>query len=430
MDATELLKRHVLPVILGTLSACLWFAGCSTDTAPEFPSSQLNNSSITPTAASPRQQVELRHQRSPKDRSGSQSTTTASSDPSKEFDVVTVFWGTNRKVAAARELTTAAFTADNARKLSTGFAHVTIPKIGRDAGTIQRPARYGVLGVTLYAERESPDKHFTIGELKALDTASFIAAAEITRANSRRFLDEAFVFVHGYNTDFEAAVFRTAQLAYDLEFDGVPYVFSWPSRGELKSYLYDRDASDSAQRYLLEFLSLIARQTNVQRIHLIAHSMGTRLLTETLKTVAADRSPARLPKIQQIVLAAPDIDAQVFEEIASAINGVGSGVTLYASSNDQALLTSRGAAMGRPRAGEVFSTGPTIAPGIDTIDITDAGFTSLWSLNHTTFSEKSHILKDIQLLLKSGTRPPDQRFPVYKRREVAAGGTYWQYVKN
>lgn len=359
---------------------------------------------------------------------------TASDEPSpyNEYDVVTVFWGTNRKItqSSAATLTKAAFGADNAKRLSTGLAHVTIPKVGRDAGTIQRPNSYTLLGVTVYTESEDPARHFTIGDLQILDTASFAGAAEGARERSRRFKHEAFVFVHGYNTDFEASLFRTAQLAYDMEFDGVPYVFSWPSKGELASYLYDRDAADSSQRYLLEFLDLIARETKVSHIHLIAHSMGTRLLTETLKTVSAQRSPALHSKVRQIVLAAPDIDAQVFEEIARGITGIGEGTTLYASSNDQALVTSRKAAMGRPRAGEITSLGPTIAPGIDSIDITDAGFTSLWNLNHTTFAEKSHILKDLQLLIENGTRPPDRRFPVYKRREASNGSAYWQYVKN
>jgi len=348
------------------------------------------------------------------------------------FDVVTVFWGSNRKISQATNarVSAEALTSGNSRQLALGFAHVTIPKIGRAAGTIQRPARVGFLNVTLYAGKEDPRKHFTIGDLQVLDRKTFVGAAELTRLKSRRFKDEAFVFIHGYSTDFESALFRTAQLAYDLEFDGVPYVFSWPSRGDISAYLYDRDAADSSQRYLRQYLELIINETNATHIHLIAHSMGTRLLVDTVAALAKERGSAGMPKIDQIILAAPDIDTQVFEDIAGAITAAAKGVTLYASSNDQALMLSQKAAMGRPRAGEVTVAGPVIAPGIDSIDITDAGFDEFWSVNHSTFAERSHIIKDVQLLMLHGTHPPDARFPIYKRLLSSSGSPYWQYVKN
>ncbi len=42
--------------------------------------------------------------------------------------------------------------------------------------------------------------------------------------------------MHGYNTSFDNALYRTAQIAYDLDFDGATFLYSWPSggaRGEL-----------------------------------------------------------------------------------------------------------------------------------------------------------------------------------------------------
>ena len=135
-------------------------------------------------------------------------------------------------------------------------------------------------------------------------------------------------------------------------------------------------------------------------------------------------------KIDQIILAAPDIDRDVFAEIAATMTGTSSGTTLYAASNDRALMASRTLALGKPRAGEVTADGPMIVKGIDTIDISQAGSDGWFAFNHATYADSSHLLTDLRLLLGSGLRPPDRRFPVYRLREVAGLGRYWQYVRN
>jgi esterase/lipase superfamily enzyme len=345
------------------------------------------------------------------------------------FDLVTVLWGTNRRIPAdlSRD-NIGRLASENGKRLTTGFAHVTIPKIGRDAGSIQRPRRFAPLGVTLYEEAENPRRHFTIGDIKPLDLQAFTAAADSSRRLSRRFKDEAIVFVHGFNTPFDAALFRTAQLAYDLEFDGVPYVFSWPSLGSLEGYLHDKDAADAARRYLQEFLGLIARDGQFKRVHLIAHSMGARLLAEVLQAMPPPSTSA--PRFEQVILAAPDIDSDVFQEIAGKVRGAGKAVTLYAARNDKALTSSRILAAGRARAGEVTKHGPTVAQGIDTIDITDAGFSTLWGLNHSTFAERSPVLKDLQILLEKGTRPPEVRLASYARIQSVGSAVYWKYRRD
>ncbi len=69
-------------------------------------------------------------------------------------------------------------------------------------------------------------------------------------AQSQRFKDHAVVFIHGYNTSFDFAIYRTAQVAYDLKFDGAAFAYSWPSGGGLASYTYDRESSGQAEPYL------------------------------------------------------------------------------------------------------------------------------------------------------------------------------------
>ncbi|WP_163284658.1 alpha/beta hydrolase, partial [Enterobacter hormaechei] len=47
------------------------------------------------------------------------------------------------------------------------------------------------------------------------------------------------VFVHGYNTSFDDAVYRLAQIVNDSNYPGTPVLFSWASGASTTSYVYD-----------------------------------------------------------------------------------------------------------------------------------------------------------------------------------------------
>jgi esterase/lipase superfamily enzyme len=364
------------------------------------------------------------------------------------FDVVTVLWGTDRKIetrvigepapqpatgplvtssVSVGKITYASPTTERGSKLTTGAAIVTIPRTARQAGTIPRPRQYTFLDPRYYRETENPAKHFTIASLRALDPAELIARANGLIDKSQRFKDQALVFVHGYNTSFDDALYRTAQIAHDLEFDGLAAMYSWPSRGTYVDYSYDLNSAARSQGYLIAFLDRIARETRAKRIHIIAHSMGNRPLIEALRTLQQNGNREVRAKIGQVVFAAPDVDRDLFSEITSKLE-IGLGRTLYASNEDKALILSR-QADGVPRAGDVPPGGPVILKGLDTIDISSASTKALLATNHSNYAERSHILKDIQLLIDTGTRPPDVRFPLYQVAE-ARGGRYWRYVPN
>ena len=365
------------------------------------------------------------------------------------FDVVTVLWGTDRKVEAKAigpaisqgsadpvvtsstgpdsTITYALPTAERGDKLSTGAAVITVPRAAREAGTISRPRQYTFLNVRYYSEAENPEKHFTIASLRLLDAGALTTRANGLLEKSARFKDQALVFVHGYNTSFDDALYRAAQIAHDLEFDGLAAMYSWPSRGTYVDYSYDLNSAARAQTYFIEFLSKIAKETRAKRVHIIAHSMGNRPLIEALRTLQLGGDRVVRSKIGQVVFAAPDVDRDLFAEITAKLN-FGAGRTLYASNQDKALILSR-QADGVPRAGDVPAGGPLVLNGLDSIDISAASTKWLLSVNHNAYAERSHILKDIQLLMDKGTRPPDVRFPLYKVAETK-DGRYWKYTPN
>jgi esterase/lipase superfamily enzyme len=338
------------------------------------------------------------------------------------WDVVPVFYGTDRAQTPNEKRVD--YGSERGRRLELGRALVTVPKAHK-VPSIERPwaIRVPYLNVTLYEEAEDPTRHFTMDEIKALSEQDFLALVHERLAASSRYKDHAFIFVHGYNTTFDYALYRTAQISYDLKFDGAAFAYSWPSGGGLASYTYDRESSGQAEPYLRDFMELVIAKTGAKSVSIIAHSMGNQPTLQVLRDLK-NAKPAGV-RISQIVLAAPDVDRDNFENIAKEIRGLADGVTLYAAGNDRALIVSRNFYGGIPRAGDVPPTGPLILPGIDTIDVTAAGLDSL-ALNHSLYAENNKLLADIAALFSTGTRPPKLRTPAFE--EVTTDrGTYWRY---
>src|SRR5262245_39024099 len=339
-----------------------------------------------------------------------------------DWDVVPVFYGTDR--ARKDEAKRVLYSFERARRLELGHALVTVPKT-HQVPNIERPfaIRIPYFQVTLYEGAEDPKSHFTIKEMSVLTRDEFIAKARERVNGSRAFKDQAVVFVHGYNKSFDYALYRTAQMAYDLKFDGAAFLYSWPSLGDFSGYGYDRESSVQAEPYLRQYLELVLKETGAKEVSVIAHSMGNLPLLQVLR----DLGPRLAPdvRLNQIIMAAPDIDRNVFENIAIDLQKYGRGLTLYASSNDRAMQAARRVAGGIPRAGDVPVDGPIIVEGIDTIDVTQTSLDYL-ALNHSIYAEKSALLNDIGLLLQTGERPPDKRIPILELIR-SARGTFWRY---
>jgi len=164
--------------------------------------------------------------------------------------------------------------------------------------------------------------------------------------------------------------------------------------------------------------------TGAKSVSIIAHSMGNQLLLEVLRDLK--RKNPNSPRIDQVILAAPDVDRDTFETMASDIRGVGRGITMYASSNDKALVASRRYA-GAPRAGDVpEGLGPFVIAGIDTIDVS-ALSTEYLALNHSTYAERTALLRDIELIIRTGVRPPELRLPTSLLPVSVDSGIFWRY---
>ena len=165
-------------------------------------------------------------------------------------------------------------------------------------------------------------------------------------------------------------------------------LYSWPAKGRVRYYLADEANVIRTVPHFERFLGLIADRSGAMRVHLIAHSTGNRAVCDALKALSSKRMETQDVLLSHLVLAAPDIDAETFRELALALKKISNYVTLYASSRDKAIRASQ-KLHENPRAG---APPLVIVPGIDSIDASALG--ADW-LAHSCFSDNWPALSDI-----------------------------------
>lgn len=341
----------------------------------------------------------------PKDR-----TPAMAADPGSEtkppYEVVRVYFATDRNRTASGNA--AEMFGSERGDLSYGNCVVTLPR-NHAIGALESPS------LLRFEIREDMAKHVILHQTAVLPKEEFLT--ELRRRTAGSAGSNAFLFVHGYNVTFENAARRTAQIAYDLSFRGVPVFYSWPSRGALKDYTVDEQNIEWAQANLKRFLEEFFSHSGAQHVFLIAHSMGNRALTRALVSLMSEKPELR-ERLSAVILAAPDIDAEVFKrDIAPKLAETQKLVTLYASSSDVALAASQ-KIHGYPRAGD-SGHGIVLAPGIETVDAsgTDTSF-----LGHSYFAQTSTVLSDVLQIVRDGKRAENRSG---LRPMEAPMGRYW-----
>ena len=330
------------------------------------------------------------------------------------FATVRVFYGTNR--ARTGDLKPSQFYGKARGNLEYGYLDVTIPRVHQEAQLETEPRwveyTFAADSAALRAQYVLLDK------VTPLETGEFVRALHQQISESR--FKDVFIFVHGFNNTFEDAARRAAQMAYDLDFDGTPMLYSWPSQGSATAYAIDEAAVGISGRRLADFMETVVAQSGAQRIHLIAHSMGNRALIEALQTYLAKRAPdSRQHIFGQIVFTAPDVDRDYFTDAIQSLTGSAERITLYASDNDYALRSSQ-FLHGAPRAG---TAGDVIVKlmGVDSIDMSSVPADAL---GHSYFAANSGAIYDIFRLLWRGD-PPPQRCGMSNRKAADAFTVWW-----
>lgn len=149
---------------------------------------------------------------------------------------------------------------------------------------------------------------------------------------------DAVIFVHGFNNTFTEGLYRIAQLRHDLEMPGVAVHYSWPSAAEPLGYVYDRDSTVFARAGLEQLIREVIA-AGATRVTLVAHSMGSFLTMEALRSMAL-RDGRIVPQVRGVVLISPDIDVEVFRMQAKDIGTLPQPFLIFGSDRDRVLRLS------------------------------------------------------------------------------------------
>ncbi|NKN07196.1 alpha/beta hydrolase [Rhizobium laguerreae] len=208
---------------------------------------------------------------------------------------------------------------------------------------------------------------------------------------SRRVL----VFVHGFNNRYEDAVYRFAQIVHDSHADVAPVVFTWPSRGSIFDYNYDKESTNYSRDALEELLTRTAANPAVSDITIMAHSMGTWLTVEALRQMAI-RNGHVAPKINNVILASPDLDVDVFGRQFASLGKERPHFTIFVSQDDRALALSRRISGNVDRLGQIDPSAEPYRSKLEAAGITVLDLTKLKGgdrLNHGKFAESPEVVK-------------------------------------
>lgn len=335
--------------------------------------------------------------------------TRPSASPGTQPRQVNLFYVTNRAPDSDGGL----FYSGSRGDLGYGISTIGIPP-GHVLGRHEEPS--------LFRLQMSPDeqKHIRLQNVLTLSRDEF--SERLGTAVEAATDGKLMIFVHGYNEDFPSINRQVAQFANDLKFSGPVVLFSWPSQGGLTGYTVDETNAEWAQADFARLMGELLDYVPVRNIYLVGHSMGNRIIGRSMATLAIDRLESDMLLFREIIMIAPDIDAEVFRiDMAPRLARTGIHITLYASSNDRALFASK-AFHGYPRAGE-SGDGLLVVDGVETIDASDV---SGGLLGHSYFAEDRRVMEDIYSLLQGGQRAAD-RFGL--ETVDAPNGRHWNFRK-
>jgi len=304
-----------------------------------------------------------------------------------------------------------------------GLCEVTIPS--RRRGTEPRTesnAKGAGLSFSSSASSKSADSGpLATVEATQLTEADFLegVCGQVQRSRQHDLL----VFVHGFNVSFDAAIARTAQLALDIPFNGAVVSYCWPSQCGVFNYQDDEPINKASVLPFTKFIKTL--RTGVPddtRIHIVVHSMGNRIVMESLNRLPKPRMAVGASKpFANVVLCAPDVGHSDFIQWAPGVVAQSERVSLYCNASDTALIASK-SLHSEKRAGDAW--GQLVVDGIETIDCSriDLSF-----MGHSYYGSNNDVLTDLFMLIKED-RPAAKRSHLAKKKSAA--GTHWQFANS
>ena len=288
------------------------------------------------------------------------------------------------------------FGEQRSTKMRFGVAEVSIPP-NHKRGSIEWP-------------RGKPDakRHFvTHSKTRYRSQDSFVASVQDLQSVQ----DETMIFVHGFNVTNAEAVYRVAQIKNDYDINGEAVLYSWPSAGHPAGYVYDRD-SVFFSRDGLE--TLIRALTNApdRKVFLVAHSMGSQLVMETLRQLSLLGDKRTLSRISAVVLMSPDIDPDVFRRQFERIDPAPERTVIFTNSSDRALGVSGFLTRKKNRLGAITDTTKLQGLPVTVVDLSNISDGD--RSNHNVAATSPSAIRFLDGLLADGTLEPRSKVRVIR----------------
>ena len=271
------------------------------------------------------------------------------------------------------------------------------PEANRKVGEVQWPKKLPA----------DPSREFATLSAEPFTT---VEAVEAWYQRNKSSTGRLLIFVHGFNTRYGSAVYRFAQIAHDSNTDATPVMFTWPSRGSVFDYGYDKESTNYSRSALEALLTGAADAPEIRDITILAHSMGTWLTMESLRQMAI-RNDGVPSKIGNVILASPDLDVDVFRQQLADMGPKRPKFTVFVSKDDRALTLSRRISGNVDRLGQIDISNPVYRDEFESGGITILDLSALQvgdSLNHSKFAESPEVVKLLGQRLIDGQSVTDQ----------------------
>lgn len=246
----------------------------------------------------------------------------------------------------------------------------------------------------------NPKTDFVVRQAGYLDgEMAFVNTLNAQLAAKPKGQRKVFLFIHGYNTMFAEGLYRFTQLVHDAHAPAVPVLFTWASRGQLTQYVYDTNSATVARDDLERTIRLLFA-SNAEQVNILAHSMGNWVTVEALRQIRISGGLPQISKLGQLILAAPDIDLDVFKSQMRRFGKPAKPFFIVLSKDDKALGASNFLAGGQGRLGADSNPEELAALGAVVIDMTEVK--GLDSSNHGKFAQLAAVAPRLTAVLEGG----------------------------
>jgi esterase/lipase superfamily enzyme len=284
-----------------------------------------------------------------------------------------------------------------ARDPSTGsYSDVRARALNYEEFTISIPPTHEVAQIEWPKSEPDPQTSFAVTDRTVMqDIALDVGLSPSGQITRRVGKHDVLIFVHGYNYNFAESLFRLAQISIDGNLEETPILFAWPSAASMTGYIADKDAVTYSRDHLVELLTIVAADRSVGDITVFGHSMGGWLVAEALRQLRLSGQNTVINRLENVVLAAPDIDIDVFRNQLQSIGALTPPMTLLVSPDDRALRLLERLAGSRRRVGTTDANDPQVqvlaaAHGVRVIDISKVD--ALDVTNHNRFATLMKVI--------------------------------------